>query len=88
MDSYARRVSSFDKLALTEAKRIVNKRSIYPTTDEWREDWNAFLQTLSQANVRARVAKAIELGLQSNLDFELHVDQRIMQLVGEGPWDV
>jgi hypothetical protein len=55
---------------------------------EQNEDWNAFLQTLSQPNVQARVAKAIELGLQTDLDYELHVDQKIMGLVGEGPWDV
>jgi phage-related baseplate assembly protein len=43
---------------------------------------------VSQPNVQARVANAIELGLQSDLDYELHVDQKIMQLVGEGPWNV
>jgi enoyl-CoA hydratase/carnithine racemase len=88
VDSYAHRVSSFDKFAIAEAKRIINKRSIYPTIEEQKEDWNAFLQTLSQPNVQARVAKAIELGLQSDLDYELHVDQKIMELVGEGPWNV
>jgi hypothetical protein len=66
----------------------VNKRSIYPTVEEQKENWNVFLRTLSQPNVQTRVAKAIELGLQSDLDYELHVDQKIMQLVGEGPWNV
>jgi hypothetical protein len=66
----------------------VNKRSIYPTVEEQNEDWNAFLGTLSQPNVQARVVKAIELGLQTNLDFEVHVNEQILQLAGEGPWNI
>ncbi|KAF2867498.1 enoyl-CoA hydratase/carnithine racemase [Massariosphaeria phaeospora] len=88
VDSYARRVSSFDKVALSEAKRIVNKRSSYPTAEEQKEDWNAFLGTLRQPHVQARTGKAIELGLQKDLDFELNIDQEMMKLVGKGPWNV
>ena len=88
IDSFARRVASFDKFAITEAKQIINKRAGYPTAAEATEDYKAFIAAASQSNVQARIGAMIGLGLQTDLDFEVHADQRILQVEGEGPWNV
>ncbi|KAL5374870.1 hypothetical protein DPSP01_011622 [Paraphaeosphaeria sporulosa] len=86
IDTFARRVSSFDKSAILEAKRIINKRAGYPTVDEQAEDWNAALGLLATPNVQARVAKMVELGLQKDTDYELNVAEKLLDVQGEGPW--
>ncbi|OAG05820.1 enoyl-CoA hydratase/carnithine racemase, partial [Paraphaeosphaeria sporulosa] len=80
IDTFARRVSSFDKSAILEAKRIINKRAGYPTVDEQAEDWNAALGLLATPNVQARVAKMVELGLQKDTDYELNVAEKLLDV--------
>jgi hypothetical protein len=88
VDTFARRVASFDKLALSEAKRLINKHSSYPTAEEQKEEWDAFLVTAADPNVQARMVKLAELGLQTDVEFEKNIAERIMAVTGQGPWDV
>ena len=88
VSDFAHRVASFDKYAISEAKRFVNKRSGFPTEEEQHEDWDAAVRAVEQPVVQARTTKIIEMGLQKDLTFEINLDQEILKLTGEGPWDV
>lgn len=88
VDAFARRVASFDKAAIAQAKRIINKRAEYPTVEEQAEDWSAALNLFSVPNTQARVAKLAALGLQQDVDFELHIADSITELQGDAPWNV
>ncbi|KAL1612201.1 hypothetical protein SLS60_000425 [Paraconiothyrium brasiliense] len=80
VDTFASRVASFDKEAIVEAKRIINERSGFPTVEEQAEDWKAALGLLSTFKVQTRLAKLVELGLQTDVDFEVHAADRLMEV--------
>ncbi|KAJ4292453.1 hypothetical protein N0V90_009115 [Kalmusia sp. IMI 367209] len=88
VDTFARRVASFDKAAIVEAKRIINKRAVYPIVEEQAEDWSTALGLLSTENVQARLAKIAEMGMQKDVDFEANAAEKLELVQGEGPWDV
>lgn len=55
--------------------------------EEQQGDFATAIVALEDPNVQARVAKAVELGLQTDLAYEINIDQEILKLVGQGPWD-
>ena len=75
VDRFARRVSSFDKEALVEAKREVNRASRLPDDAQLVAAGTAFVRMLSRLDTQARISKLMSLGLQQRGDFELRLGQ-------------
>lgn len=73
VDRFARRVSSFDKEALTEAKRQVNRASRLPDDAQLVAAGTAFVRMLTRPNTQARISKLMSRGLQQRGDFELRL---------------
>jgi len=72
VDNFAHRIASFDKPALAEAKRLVNRRTL-PQADDLIETQNSFLNaftwpTLQKRGARLR-ARAAEVGPEFELRF-------------------
>ncbi|KAF2109638.1 ClpP/crotonase-like domain-containing protein [Lophiotrema nucula] len=88
VDNLAHRVSLFDKEAIAYAKSAVIARAGYPPAEEQQSDFAAFGKLASQPNFQARIAKLVELGLQTKVAFEKNITQEVLKTVGEGPWDV
>jgi enoyl-CoA hydratase/carnithine racemase len=64
VDRFARRIASFDKKVLTEAKRLVNRSSPMPDDARLVAAEETFTRMLSWPETRARIAELIERGLQ------------------------
>ena len=73
VDRFARRVSSFDKEALTEAKRLINRASRLPDDAQLADAGTAFVRLLSRPDTQARLSKLISRGLQKRGDLELRL---------------
>jgi enoyl-CoA hydratase/carnithine racemase len=70
VDTLARRIASFDKPALAEAKRLVNRRTL-PATDDLVETQDAFLGAFSWPTLQERGARLRRRAAQVGPDFEL-----------------
>jgi hypothetical protein len=68
VDRFALRIASFEKKALTEAKRLVNRLGAAGET---------FLRMLTWPETRSRIAKIIERGFQKPGDFELRLGHHL-----------
>lgn len=79
VDSFARRVASFDRQALADAKRLVNRRSL-PTAADLLESQTAFLDATRRPEVRARGMKARERAQAAGADFELRLGHHLGSL--------
>jgi enoyl-CoA hydratase/carnithine racemase len=77
VDRFARRVASFEKKALTEAKRLVNRSSRLPDDDRFAAAYETFMRMLTWPETRSRIAKIVELGLQKPGDFELRLGHHL-----------
>jgi enoyl-CoA hydratase/carnithine racemase len=77
VDRFARRIASFDKKVLTEAKRLVNRSSPMPDDARLVAAEETFTRMLSWPETRARIAELIERGLQKPGDFELRLGQHL-----------
>jgi hypothetical protein len=75
VDIFDRRISSFDKEALTEAKRLVNRASRLPDDAQLVAAETAFFRMLSRPDTQARISKLMSRGLQQRGDFELRLGQ-------------
>ena len=73
VDRFARRVSSFDKEALTEAKRQVNRASRLPDDAQLVAAGTAFVRLLTRPDTQARISNLMSRGLQQRGDFELRL---------------
>jgi len=77
VDRFARRIASFEKKALTEAKRLVNRSSRLPDDDRFAAAYETFMRMLTWPETRSRIAKIVELGLQKPGDFELRLGHHL-----------
>src|SRR5215472_74384 len=77
VDRFARRIASFEKKALTEAKRLVNRSSRLPDDDRFVAAYETFMRMLTWPETRSRIAKIVELGLQKPGDFELRLGHHL-----------
>jgi hypothetical protein len=77
VDRFARRIASFDKKVLTEAKRLVNRSSPMPDDARLVAAEETFTRMLSWPETRARIAELIERGLQKPGDFELRLGKHL-----------
>jgi len=69
VDTLARRIASFDRRALSAAKRLVNKVSL-PSTDRLLDGLTSFQAALMWTEAQQRVGALLKLGLQQDPDFE------------------
>ena len=76
VDRFARRVASFDKPALAEAKRLINRRSL-PAGQDLLESQTTFLEATAWPSTRARGAKIRERSAAIGLEFELRLGHHL-----------
>jgi hypothetical protein len=77
VDRFARRIASFEKKALTEAKRLVNRSSFLPDDALLADAGKTFIRMLTWPETRSRIAKIVERGLQKPGDFELRLGHHL-----------
>jgi hypothetical protein len=77
VDRFSRRIASFEKKALTEAKRLVNRSSLLPDDASLVAAGETFIHMLTWPETRSRIAKILERGLQKPGDFELRLGHHL-----------
>jgi len=75
-DRFARRVASFDKDALVEAKHFIDQASL-PNDTVFPPALTRFFQSVARPATRERTARLIELGLQRRSDVELNLGRSV-----------
>ena len=73
------RIASFDKPALAEAKRLVNRRTL-PHAEDLVETQDTFLTALSWPTLRERGATVAATGRRSGPEFELRFGHYLADL--------
>jgi enoyl-CoA hydratase/carnithine racemase len=79
VDALARRIASFDKLALAETKHLVNVNSL-PTDAEIAPEWDAFLAALGRPGAQARIRLLFERGFHEPGDVESRLGYHVGRL--------
>jgi enoyl-CoA hydratase/carnithine racemase len=69
VDALATRISSFDKEAIAETKRLVNLNSL-PSDAEIALEWDAFIASLGRPATQSRIGKLFERGFHAPGDVE------------------
>jgi enoyl-CoA hydratase/carnithine racemase len=69
VDALARRISSFDKQAIAETKRLVDLNSL-PSDAEIAPEWDAFMASLGRPAAQARIRALFERGFHKAGDVE------------------
>lgn len=69
VDNLARRIASFDKPALAEAKRLINRRTL-PSADDLMQTQDAFLGSFSWPTREERGARILRKAAEVGPDFE------------------
>ena len=69
VDTLARRISSFDRNAISAAKRLVNQVSL-PSADNFLDAITSFGTALTWPEAQKRIQTLLERGLQRDADFE------------------
>ena len=76
VDALATRISSFDKQALAETKRLVDVNSLPPDA-EIAPEWDAFLAALQRPAAQARIQKLFERGFHEPGDVETRLGHHV-----------
>jgi len=79
VDTLARRIASFDKPALAEAKRLVNRRTL-PQAEDLVETQDRFLAAFTWPTLRERGAKLRRRAAEVGPDFELRFGHYLVDL--------
>jgi enoyl-CoA hydratase/carnithine racemase len=79
VDALATRISSFDKEALAQTKRLVDENSLPPDA-EIVPEWGAFLAALARPAAQARIAELFERGFHQPGDVETRLGFHVGQL--------
>ena len=82
VDNLARRIASFDKPALAEAKRLVNRRTV-PPAEDLVETQDAFLAAFAWPSLRERGARLRKRAGEVGPDFELRFGHYLADLPAE-----
>ena len=77
VDRFARRIASFEKKVLTEAKKLVNRSSLLPDDAYIAAAGEAFLRMQTWPETQSRIAKVVERGFQKPKDFELRLGHHL-----------
>jgi hypothetical protein len=75
------RISSFDKQAIAETKRLVNIASL-PGDAEIAAEWDAFLASLGRPASQTRIKALMERGFYKPGDVEKRLRYHVGQLEG------
>lgn len=76
VDTFATRISSFDKQAIAETKRMVNLNSL-PSDTEIALEWEAFVAALSRPAAQARLHVLFERGFHIPGDVETRLGYHV-----------
>jgi hypothetical protein len=76
VEALAVRISTFDKQAIAETKRLVDVNSLPPDA-EIAPEWDAFLAALARPATQARVRQLIARGLQEPGDVEARLGYHV-----------
>lgn len=76
VDRFARRIASFDKDALVEAKRLIDVASL-PDDAVFPPALDQFFISVKRPATKARMAALVEAGLQKRSDVELNLGQHV-----------
>jgi enoyl-CoA hydratase/carnithine racemase len=79
VDTLARRIASFDKAALAEAKRLVNRRTL-PRPEDLVETQESFLAAFSWPSLRERGARLRRRAAEVGPEFELRFGHYLVDL--------
>ena len=69
IEAFAKRISSFDRQAIAETKRMVNANSL-PSDAEIAPEWEAFVASLGRPAAQARLRALFEQGFHAPGDIE------------------
>jgi hypothetical protein len=78
VDSFARRLASFEKHALVSAKALMNEVTL-PADIVFQHALSAFFTSTAHPATRARAASLIERGLQRRSNTELRLGQAVAE---------
>jgi enoyl-CoA hydratase/carnithine racemase len=76
VDALAVRISSFDKQAIAETKRLVNQNSL-PSDAEIAPEWDAFIASLGRPAARERIRTLFERGFHKPGDVETRLGYHV-----------
>lgn len=82
VDALATRIASFDKLALTETKRLVDVNSL-PSDEEIAPEWEAFLAALQRPAAQSRIQTLFDRGFHQAGDVETRLGYHVGLLGGD-----
>lgn len=80
VDEFARRIASFDKQALVEAKRLTTAHMETPTAEQLDESGRRFLSSYSWSGPRRRLPVLGRLGANQHSDLELNYGRRLAEI--------
>jgi enoyl-CoA hydratase/carnithine racemase len=76
VDALAKRISSFDKQAIAETKRLVNLNSL-PSDQEIAPEWDAFIASLGRPAAQARIRTLFQRGFHKPGDVETRLGYHV-----------
>ena len=76
VDGFAKRISSFDRQAIAETKRMVNLNSL-PSDEEIAPEWEAFVAALGRPAAQARLRALFERGFHVPGDVETRLGYHV-----------
>jgi enoyl-CoA hydratase/carnithine racemase len=79
VDSFAARLTSFDKNAIADTKRLVDAASL-PSDDEIAREWGAFLKSVRRPSSLSRLKKLLDRGFHKPGDVETRLGYHVGQL--------
>ena len=79
VDALARRISSFDKWAISNTKRLVNAASL-PADVEMAAGWDACIASVARPTTQARIKSFMDLGFHKPGDIENRIGYHLEDL--------
>jgi enoyl-CoA hydratase/carnithine racemase len=79
VDALATRISSFDKWAISNTKRLVNAASL-PADVEMSAGWDACIASVERPATQARIKAFMDLGFHKPGDAENHIGRYLERL--------
>jgi enoyl-CoA hydratase/carnithine racemase len=75
VNRFANRVAGWDKAALSEAKRLINKRYGMPKEEDMKESFQAMMGLWMTPRIGGRIEKAVAAGLETDVKVERTVGE-------------
>lgn len=84
VDRLARRIASFEKAAIVEAKQFVDTATL-PPDGEFAPQLEAFRAAMGRSEVQARVGRLLALGFNRDSDLERNLGRDVVRSAAEQP---